>query len=182
MMPRTHEAAQVQQMLLIRGPTGERVGACVTRAYNRSVLERIAIAAALVFGTTFVHVVCTFIVLSWRDRVPPSHGSMRSALTRSVVLAGLILMMSLAAYIEAAIWACFYWSSGALPAFADAMYFSLVTFTTLGYGDVVLGPEWRILAAFEAANGIIMFGWTTALVVAVAHGMRVGHSTNARDE
>jgi hypothetical protein len=41
-----------------------------------------------------------------------------------------------------------------------------VTFTTLGYGDVTLGPDWRMLAAFEAANGLIMFGWTTALVIA----------------
>ncbi len=56
--------------------------------------------------------------------------------------------------------------AGALPNFQDAIYFSLVTFTTLGYGDIVLAERWRVLAAFEAANGIIMFGWTTAIIVA----------------
>ena len=39
----------------------------------------------------------------------------------------------------------------------------------LGYGEIVLDERWRLLASFEAANGIIMFGWTTAVVVAVVH-------------
>ena len=43
----------------------------------------------------------------------------------------------------------------------------MVTYTTLGYGDIVLHERWRVLASFEAANGIIMFGWTTAIVMAV---------------
>ena len=46
----------------------------------------------------------------------------------------------------------------------------MVTFTTLGYGDLVLTGEWRLLASFEeAANGTIMFGWTTAVIVAMVH-------------
>ena len=52
-----------------------------------------------------------------------------------------------------------------------AHYFSTVTYTTLGYGDVTLEPAWRLLAAFQAANGTIMFGWTTAIVMAVIHRM-----------
>jgi hypothetical protein len=46
-----------------------------------------------------------------------------------------------------------------------------VTFTTLGYGDVVLQESWRLTGAFQAANGIIMFGWTTALIFAFVHRM-----------
>ena len=61
------------------------------------------------------------------------------------------------------------WMVDALPTLDDAVYFSLVTFTTLGYGDITLDEKWRVLAAFEAANGIIMFGWTTAIIVAFAH-------------
>ena len=45
--------------------------------------------------------------------------------------------------------------------------FMVITLTTLGYGDIVLTEQWRLLAAIEAANGIIMFGWSTALVIAV---------------
>jgi hypothetical protein len=40
----------------------------------------------------------------------------------------------------------------------------MVTYTTLGYGDVVLSGEWRTLAAIQAGNGVIIFGWTTALI------------------
>ena len=53
-----------------------------------------------------------------------------------------------------------------MPDLEKTLYFSMVTFTTLGYGEIVLGEQWRLLASFEAANGIIIFGWTTAIVVA----------------
>ena len=51
-----------------------------------------------------------------------------------------------------------------LPDMQTAYYFSMVTYTTLGYGDVVLDGEWRSLASVQAANGVIIFGWTTALI------------------
>jgi hypothetical protein len=50
-----------------------------------------------------------------------------------------------------------------LPDLQTAFYFSMVTFTTLGYGDVVLTGNWRTLASIQAANGMIVFGWTMAL-------------------
>lgn len=54
-----------------------------------------------------------------------------------------------------------------LPDLESALYFSMVTFTTVGYGDVVVTGNWRILAALESANGVVIFGWTTALIVYV---------------
>jgi voltage-gated potassium channel Kch len=56
---------------------------------------------------------------------------------------------------------------GAFQSFEQALYFSIVTFTTLGYGDITLESNWRLLASFEAASGIIIFGWSTAIIVAV---------------
>ena len=47
-------------------------------------------------------------------------------------------------------------------------YFSLVTFTTVGYGDVVVEKGWRIMAGIEALNGILLLGWSTAVLLAVA--------------
>jgi hypothetical protein len=55
---------------------------------------------------------------------------------------------------------------GAIEHVETALYFSMVTFTTLGYGDITLPSDWRLLSSFEAANGIIMFGWSTAFVAA----------------
>ncbi len=54
---------------------------------------------------------------------------------------------------------------GAIAGLEPAVYFSLVTFTTLGYGDITLGEDWRILSALCAANGLLLFGFSTAFLV-----------------
>jgi hypothetical protein len=64
-------------------------------------------------------------------------------------------------------WTAVYRLLDALPTFEESIYFSTVTFTTVGYGDIVLNPEFRLLATFEAVNGWIIFGWTTALLMIV---------------
>jgi hypothetical protein len=75
--------------------------------------------------------------------------------------------MFLAIVLEAWLWALLYLFSpliSSLPDMETAFYFSMVTFTTLGFGDVVLTGSWRTLASIQAANGVIIFGWTTALI------------------
>lgn len=57
--------------------------------------------------------------------------------------------------------------------FEEAMYFTLVTFTTLGYGDVLMPEEWRILGGLAAANGLLSFGLMTALMVKSLRHVRV---------
>lgn len=54
-----------------------------------------------------------------------------------------------------------------LANFEEALYFSIVTFTALGYGDITLSGAWRILSGMEAMNGLLLFGWSTALLYAV---------------
>lgn len=63
------------------------------------------------------------------------------------------------------IWAVFLKSFGAFVELATALYFSLVTYTTLGYGDFVLGPEIRVFASFAAVTGLLTFGLSTAFLV-----------------
>ena len=89
-------------------------------------------------------------------------------------IGGTVLLMFLVSLVEVMIWAGTYLALAALEGFEQALYFSMVTFTTLGYGEIVLGEEWRLLASFEAANGIIMFGWTTAIVIAVVQRVYFG--------
>jgi len=72
--------------------------------------------------------------------------------------------------VEVVAWALTYlWLPAitALETFEAAVYFSLVTFTTLGYGDITLEPGPRFLSGIEAMNGILLFGWSTALFFAV---------------
>lgn len=77
-----------------------------------------------------------------------------------------VLLMFLVSLMEVLVWAVAYLSLNAIQGFERALYFSMVSFTTLGYGEIVLDERWRLLSSFEAANGIIMFGWTTAIVIA----------------
>lgn len=79
-------------------------------------------------------------------------------------LVSLLLLLHLA---EALVWALFMVLIGALPSVEAAAYFSLTSYTTVGYGDVLLPERWRLLGPIEAAVGILMLGWSTGILVAV---------------
>ncbi len=73
-------------------------------------------------------------------------------------------------FLEAIIWAFTYYLLPGVTEFEDlekAIYFSLVTFTTLGYGEITIASNNRILAGFEAMNGVLLLGWTTAMMFSV---------------
>ncbi len=55
--------------------------------------------------------------------------------------------------------------------FGDIFYYSIVTFTTLGYGDLTISSEWRMLSGFEAINGIMLIGWSTALMYSLIQNL-----------
>jgi hypothetical protein len=78
----------------------------------------------------------------------------------------LMILLMLGNIVQVACWALFYLARGAFDDFETAMYFSGVTFTSLGYGDVVLSGRVRLLAPLQAANGLMMFGITTAVFLA----------------
>lgn len=63
------------------------------------------------------------------------------------------------------VWALAYWQLGAFADLETSVYFSLVTYTTLGFGDLILPRPWRLLAGMEAANGFLNFGLLTALLI-----------------
>jgi hypothetical protein len=79
----------------------------------------------------------------------------------------LMCMLMVGNVVQVAFWAWLYGLLGAFADFETAMYFSGVTFTSLGYGDVVLEGRVRLLAPLQAANGLMMYGITTALFFAI---------------
>jgi ion channel len=81
-----------------------------------------------------------------------------------VRIAGWIILLHL---FEIAAWGIFYVSTGAMSDVQSAMYFSAVTYTTTGYGDLVLPAEWRLVGGVEALTGILMCGWSTGFFFAV---------------
>ncbi len=132
-------------------------------------LSQLAIGSGLLLSTTLVHAVFTSLVV-WAF----GHGRLQGwhldrEWGRFAAIGTAVMIMFFASLLEAWIWAVTYMAIGALSSLEPALYFSIVTFTTLGYGDIALHPDWRILASFEAANGTIMFGWSTAVIVAMVH-------------
>ena len=69
--------------------------------------------------------------------------------------------------IEIWLYAAVYIRIGAIAGFEQALYFSTVTYATIGYGDLLLPHAWRIFGAIEGATGIIMLGWSTAFLVSL---------------
>ena len=129
--------------------------------------EGFFIALAMLFASTVIQALFMMAgnhVLEWRlARFGPAH----SPMTRALLVWLLTFWMLLSITLQALLWALVYLFQSeitTLPDIQTAFYFSMVTFTTLGYGDVVLTDEWRILASVQAANGVIIFGWTTALI------------------
>lgn len=91
------------------------------------------------------------------------HRFRRFANTVAIVVG--VLFVLLVHSIQVWVWASAFYLTDAITEFEPALYFALVTFTTVGYGDIVIGTDWRLLAGLAAANGFLSFGWSTAYMV-----------------
>jgi voltage-gated potassium channel len=84
-----------------------------------------------------------------------------------LLMARLVASLLLLHLAEAVVWALFYVLVGGMPDLESAAYFSLTSYTTVGYGDLVLPEPYRLLGPLEAAVGVLMLGWSTGILVAV---------------
>lgn len=83
------------------------------------------------------------------------------------IVGRVLLYASLAHLAEIAVWGALFMVCGEFQDFGTAFYHSAVNYTTLGYGDVVMTPAWRLLGPLEAGNGVLLFGLTTAMAIAI---------------
>jgi hypothetical protein len=121
--------------------------------------------------TVVVHTVGLIAVthaMTWLVGVFRIHHRRSRVLAMIIVVFGLFLVLT----VEVWIWAAAHLMLGVVGDFETALYFSTVTFSTVGYGDVVPAHEWRQFAALEGVNGFLLIGWSTAYLISA--GMRVG--------
>ena len=136
--------------------------------------HQVLISAVLIGATTFVHGV--FVALGaafFRAAVGHASGIVRF-LRDSVVLVVVGLWLMLAHMIEIAMWAGTFLRYELFDSVETALYFSSASYTTLGFGDVLLPENWRLLAGSIAANGLLLFGLSAAFLFNAAGHLHLG--------
>jgi hypothetical protein len=128
-------------------------------------LTQIVVGAFLVFLTSLIQ--AAFMLSGFRAlQALRTHERSFSHHHATLVIVLFVLYMFLAMIVEAAIWAATYRWLGAVRDTEAALYVSLGSFTTIGFTDLHIAEQWRLLVAIEGVNGMIIFGWATALIVA----------------
>jgi hypothetical protein len=84
-----------------------------------------------------------------------------------IVMVATVSVLMSAHSVEVLVWSLCYAIVGAAPAGVDLVYFAFVNYTTLGYGDVIPVEPWRLLGPMTAMNGVLLFGWSTAVIFEV---------------
>ena len=134
-------------------------------------LTEIAIAAGIVSVCLMIHVAGILLMAEWllsrREHLERTAGGRRFALL-IVMLFAAIMFLHL---IQTSLWAVFYYAQNLFSDFETALYFSMVSFTTIGYGDVLLPRKWRLLGFIEGFSGVLLCGVSTAFIFAVINAM-----------
>ncbi|MCR9213893.1 MAG: potassium channel family protein [Proteobacteria bacterium] len=130
-------------------------------------LIQLAVGTALIIVCVVNHAICLELLLRRVKTIGPKWDRRLPTFGHIIIMIVVVIGLFAAHTIEAWIWAVFYWLSGDVKSFTEAIYFSTVTYTTLGYGDIVLTDEWYVTSSLQAVSGIILFGWSTAFLVNV---------------
>jgi hypothetical protein len=127
------------------------------------------IGGGLLILCVLIHAVGSLILLQvwmrWHRR-----GAGRNAFVSLAALVSIVFFLFGLHILQVLIWATTFLLlpyPEEIQDFEKAVYFSIVTYTTVGYGDVTLAAPWRLMAGIEALSGILMFGWSTALLIGV---------------
>jgi hypothetical protein len=127
-------------------------------------LPQLLIALTLMGVCVAIHAAGVSWALQQLRRRPRQHPRFWTSTRLFVIVACWIVLLHLA---EISVWALFYLWQQAMPDLTSALYFSAVTYTTTGYGDLLLPEGWRLLGAVEALTGILMCGWSTGFFFAI---------------
>ena len=132
----------------------------------------VANAATIVIHALTVRATVTFV------RHEDQAGRVGAGFWTGVAVLAVVVFFALVAHLlEIGVWAVLFMLCGEFSAFATAYDHSAVNYTTLGYGNVIMTPSWRFLGPLEAANGMLLFGVSAALVFSVIqYLMRAGRS------
>ena len=129
-------------------------------------LRQFILGAAVSACNITIHALVMAAVVRVAQRTNAIRYANQSVVLIAVMIAVVLVLM--AAHIgEVMVWALGYLMIGAVPSGADFVYFAFVNYTTLGYGDITPVKEWQLLGPMAAMNGVLLFGWSTAVIFEV---------------
>jgi hypothetical protein len=103
----------------------------------------------------------------WVARIASERVTSHRSFQLVAVMTATVSVLMVAHIAEVVVWTFAYAIVDVAPAGTDLIYFAFVNYTTLGYGDVTPVPRWRLLGPMTAMNGVLLFGWSTAVIFAV---------------
>jgi Ion channel len=128
-------------------------------------LRQYLVGAAVSVGNIAIHALVMIIVIRvvrLASEVATPHLSLRLV----AIMITTVSVLMLAHFAEVLVWALTYALGGVAPPGTDLIYFAFVNYTTLGYGDVT-PVDWHLLGPMTAMNGVLLFGWSTAVIFEV---------------
>jgi len=129
---------------------------------------KLLIGLGLMAACVVIHAAGLTAALRWTSTHTFAHQRFWRWTWRFIIVAGWAILLHLT---EITVWALVYYLRGAMGDLPSALYFSAVTYTTTGYGDLVLPQEWRLVGGVEALTGILMCGWSTGFFFAIVSRM-----------
>jgi hypothetical protein len=139
-------------------------------------LRQLFVSIAVSVGNIAIHAIVMAAVL-WVVRVADERPTSRQSLRLVGVMIATVSVFMAAHIAEVIVWSLAYMMVGAAPPGTDFIYFAFVNYTTLGYGDVTPMERWQLLGPMTAMNGVLLFGWSTAVIFAVLRKTMVTSGT-----
>jgi hypothetical protein len=130
-------------------------------------LKNLVLGTIVISLTVVIHTGGLVVVANIMNAITerhPLHGYRRKVTAMVTIVHGLFAVHM----VEIWVWAAVYTLVDAIPDFSDSLYFSAITFSTLGYGDQLLHNDWQLLAGLEGISGFLLIGWSTAYLVAAS--------------
>ncbi|MEO5916767.1 MAG: potassium channel family protein [Luteolibacter sp.] len=124
---------------------------------------------ALVSACVGIQTAGMFLGIHWLKRLWPHREADYIPARTYWLIVRMVYGLLILHLLQILVWAAVYQLRGCFPDLSTSFYFSAASYSTVGYGDVVLPEKWRILGAVEAVTGVLMFGWSTGIIFTVVH-------------
>lgn|SRR5438874_11022283 len=129
-------------------------------------LRQLLVSISVSICNIAIHAMVMSAVL-WVARIASERAMSHRSFQLVAIMTATVSVLMVAHIAEVAVWSFAYAIAGVAPPGTDLIYFAFVNYTTLGYGDVTPLRRWQLLGPLTAMNGILLFGWSTAVIFAV---------------